>query len=161
MDYPKIGLKITEYDIDVSENLAPKNFPLRLGPYDPHPTSLPGQSLHPWCIFLALPVRNGLLPAELKFKENTALSTCSRVSVLLWQFTVAKDNNIFFCFYFILLIYAKWILGSFYILCLYWTIGGNNIKYNYHSDLTIIAAYYQFIFFYWPNWYLNDIWGMN
>ena len=85
-DYPKIGLKITEYDIDVSENLAPKDFPLRLGPYDPHPTSLPGQSLHPWCIFLALPVRNGLLPAELKFKENTALkymfqSVCLTVTV--------------------------------------------------------------------------------
>ena len=31
----------------------------------------PGRGVCLWCIFLALPVKNGPLPAELKFKENT------------------------------------------------------------------------------------------
>ena len=37
------------------------------------PPPPPARSLHLWCIFLALPFRDGPLPAELNFGENTGL----------------------------------------------------------------------------------------
>ena len=41
-----------------------------------------------WYIFVALPVRNGPLPAELKFRENTAsvnkVYVCMFVKVLIY-----------------------------------------------------------------------------
>ena len=37
----------------------------------PPPPPPPRSRVCLWCIFLALPVKNGALPAELKFKENT------------------------------------------------------------------------------------------
>ena len=33
----------------------------------------PARRVYLWCIFLALPLRNGPLPAELNFGENTGL----------------------------------------------------------------------------------------
>lgn len=42
----------------------------------PHPTSFPGKCTS-GIFFFASPVRNGLLPAELKFKENTGFPPLS------------------------------------------------------------------------------------
>jgi len=37
------------------------------------PPPLPARRVHLWCIFLALPFKDGPLPAELNFGENTGL----------------------------------------------------------------------------------------
>ena len=63
----KIGLKM---------NYVPKN----LAPPSEGPSSLyysfkpppPPKKVHLWCMFFALLAMNGPLPAELKFRENTA-----------------------------------------------------------------------------------------
>ena len=40
---------------------------------EPPSPPLPARRVHLWCIFLALPFRDGPLPAELNFGENTGL----------------------------------------------------------------------------------------
>ena len=54
-----------------------KNFPVKAGPCPSlhRPPSLPPPSLLEKYIFFALPSMNGLLPAELKFRENTVVAT--------------------------------------------------------------------------------------
>ena len=60
----KIGLK-GNY---IPENLAPPSE----GPSSLSTTPSTPPPLHLWCIFFALLAMNGPLPAELKFRENTA-----------------------------------------------------------------------------------------
>ena len=59
---------------DVSENLTPK-FPSKGGAMSHTPLPPAPRKVHLWCTFFALSAMNGPLPAELKFRENTALAT--------------------------------------------------------------------------------------
>ena len=74
-DLHKIGLKMREWHF--REVLAPK-FPSECGAMSltllSSFSSPPPRKLRLWRIFFALPAMNGPLPAELKFRENSALS---------------------------------------------------------------------------------------
>ena len=67
----QIGLKMRERqfkELSSSQGGAMSLTPL---PPPPHPP-FPARKVHLWHIFFAVPAMNGCLPAELKFRVNTA-----------------------------------------------------------------------------------------
>ena len=50
------------------------------------------RKVHFWCTFFALPAMNGPLPAELKFRENTALATITAFYCLVGIATMNVEH---------------------------------------------------------------------